>query len=209
MRKFLLNAALAAALLPVASSVTQAAEAPPFGATTVDPRAATAGTYSVDPTHATVLAQVKHLGFSTTYIRFDGLSGSITYDPKSPATSTANITIDAKGLESGFALRNEHLRGEAWFNVAAHPNILFKSSKLIVTGKRTARLSGELTMLGVTKPVSLNVTFNGYGMGMDKAPRVGLTASTTIRRSDFGMKTFMGPVSDEVRIEIEAEFSKK
>jgi polyisoprenoid-binding protein YceI len=193
-------------LLSAAALVLLAA---PLGAASesADPTRVPAGRYTVDPTHATVLAKVSHLGFSDTTVRLDSVSGSVTYDPARPEAASAEIAIALGTLNSGLALRDEHLRGPNWFDVAGHPNATFVSRSMQRTTGNNGTMTGDLTFRGVTRPVTLAVKFNGFGTGMDRKPRIGLSATGTVKRSDFGMTSFMGPVADEVRLEIEAEFA--
>ncbi|MDE2596637.1 MAG: YceI family protein [Sphingomonadales bacterium] len=193
---------IAGTMLLVAAPLLAASE-------TKDPAAVAAGTYTVDGSHATVLAKVVHLGFSTTTVRFDQVSGTLTYDPAKAEAAAASITVATGSLNSGFAARDEHLKGPGFFNAAAFPNATFASTRLVKTGADTADLPGQLTLLGVTKPLTLHVKFNGFGKGMDGKTRVGFSATGAIKRSDFGMKTFLGPVADDVALEIDAEFAGK
>lgn len=196
------------ALLLIAPVAVLAA---PLGAVkeTADPAAVPAGTYTVDNTHATVLGKTMHLGFSVNTVRFDTINGSVTYDPAKPEASTADITIDTTTLNSGFTPRDNHLKGAQFFNVAAFPNATFKADKLVKTGADTADLPGQLTLLGVTRPVTLKVKFNGFGKGMDGQPRIGFAATGAIKRSDFGMKAFVPAVGDDIALEVDLELARK
>lgn len=200
-----------ATALLIAPAIAIAALAAPLGAAkeTADPAAVQAGTYAVDNTHATVLAKVSHLGFSTNTVRFDTINGTVTYDPAKPEASKTDITIDTTTLNSGFGKRDEHLKGAQFFNVAAFPSATFKADKLVKTGADTADLPGQLTLLGVTKPVTLKVKFNGFGKGMDGAPRIGFAATGAIKRSDFGMKAFIPAVGDDVALAVDLELARK
>ncbi len=199
------------ASLLIAPVLALAALTAPLGAAkeTADPAAVLAGTYAVDNTHATVLAKVDHLGFSVNTVRFDTINGAVTYDPAKPEASKADITIDTTTLNSGFGKRDDHLKSAQFFNVAAFPSATFKADKLFKTGADTADLAGQLTLLGVTKPVTLKVKFTGFGKGMDGAPRIGFAAKAAIKRSDFGMKAFVPAVGDDVALEIDLELARK
>lgn len=192
-----------------ALAITAATAAMAAGVESVDPAAVPVGTYELDPSHVGVAATVNHLGFSNSVVRFDKVSGTISYDPATPEASTADITIDAASLSSGWAARDGHLKSPEFFNVAAQPTITFKSTSLKTTGASIAQLSGNLTLLGVTQPVTLDVTFKGVGKAFDPATRIGFSASGKIKRSDFGMMTFLPLVGDEATIAINAEFTKK
>ena len=192
-----------------ALAITAATAAIAAGVESTDPAAVPSGTYELDPSHVGVAATVSHLGFSNAVVRFEDVSGSVSYDPANPEASSADITIGAASLNSGWAARDGHLRSPEFFNVAAHPTITFKSASLKPTGASTAALSGDLTLLGVTRPVTLDVTFKGLGKAFDPATRIGFAASGKIKRSDFGMMTFLPLVGDEAAITIDAEFTKK
>lgn len=185
------------------------ANAAAAGVESGDPKAVPAGQYALDPSHVGVAASVNHLGFSDTVVRFEKVSGTITYDPSKPASSSAEITIDAGSLNSSWLIRDNDLKGAKFFNAAQFPTIAFRSTALKPTGATTAELPGEVTLLGVTRPITLSVTFKGVGKGFDPSTRIGFAASTKIKRSDFGMKAFLPMVGDDVTITINAEFTKK
>lgn len=199
------------ATLLIAPALVLAALAAPIGAApeSVDPAVVPAGTYAVDNTHAAVLAQISHMGFSTNTVRFDSINGTVRYDPARPEASSADITIDTAPLYSGNVARDEHLRGAMFFNTAAFPKATFKADKLVRTGGASADLPGQLTLLGVTRPVTLKVRFNGVGKGMDGQPRIGFAATAAIKRSDFGMKAFIPAVGDDVALQIDLELARK
>jgi polyisoprenoid-binding protein YceI len=192
--------------VPMACIATVAVAA---GVTSTDPKMVEQGTYTLDSSHVGVAASVSHLGFSNTVVRFDKVLGSLTYDPANPQNAKADITIDAASLNSGWAARDGHLKGKDFFNVEAFPSVQFKSAALTPTSNTTADLTGDLTLLGVTKPVTLKVEFKGVGKGFDPAPRIGFAGITTIKRSDFGMKASLPMVGDDATITIDAEFVKK
>ncbi|MCR5881018.1 YceI family protein [Phenylobacterium sp. J367] len=203
----------------------QAAAAPAAGApktlaeiNAVQPITAPAGRYALDPTHSTVTFQVSHLGFSNYTAGFDQLGGALQFDPANPAAMSVEATIDVASLDlpappAGF---KTELLGAQWFDVGKHPQITFRSTKVEPTGPRAARVTGDLTLHGVTRPVTLEATFNGgYPPGgMDPGgARVGFSAKGAFKRSDFGMGygvpapgTSMG-VGDEVAVAIETEWS--
>ena len=174
-----------------------------------DPAAVPAGSYSVDLAHTSVVASIAHMGFTHTNVNFRKLDGYFTYDPVHPEDSSLQVAIDVNSLDSGWAPRDTDLRSAQFFNVTAFPAITFHSEKLTKTSAATARIDGELTLLGVTKPLSLAVTFNGVGKGMDGITRAGFSAHASLKRSDFGMTTLLPVVGDDVAIDIEAEFAKK
>jgi len=174
-----------------------------------------AGAYTLDKAHTSVTFRVSHLGFSRYTARFSSIDGKLKFDPTHPAAMAVEATIDPKSLElntppAGF---HDTLMGKTWFNTQAFPTITFKSTKVALTGKNTANLTGNLTLHGVTRPVTLDVTYNGGWPpnAMDGA-RVGFSAHGVIQRSAFGMGmgvpakgSNMG-VSDDVDVAIETEF---
>jgi polyisoprenoid-binding protein YceI len=174
-----------------------------------DPSVVPAGTYLLDPSHTSTAARVVHFGFSKTTVMFDKVEGSFSYDPAKPEASKLNVTIDTASLSSGFALRDTHLKGDKWFNVAAHPTISFASSQLTRTGPATADLAGNLTIMGISKPVLLKVKFNGVGESMTKKTTVGFEATTSLKRSDFGMTAFAPAIGDTVDILIDVEATRQ
>jgi polyisoprenoid-binding protein YceI len=170
--------------------------------------AAAADSYTIDASHTYPGFEINHLGFSTMRGTFDATSGSVTLDPAAKGGSI-EITIDTGSIDTGHAKRDEHLKGEEFFNVAQFPSMTYKAAKLRFNGDKLAGADGELTLLGVTKPVSLTVTsFNCGVHPMNKKQVCGANATATIKRSEFGMKTYVPAVGDEVKISIEVEAVK-
>lgn len=164
-----------------------------------------ADTYTVDPGHTYPSFEINHLGFSTMRGTFDATRGTIFLDPAGRSGSI-EITIDAASLDTGHAKRDEHLRNEEFFNVARFPTLTYKASHLRFNGEKLVGAEGELTLLGVAKPVSLQVTsFNCGAHPMTKKQVCGANATATIQRSQFGMTAYVPAVGDEVKISIEVE----
>ena len=175
------------------------------------------GTYTLDPAHANLTFKVNHLGFSNYTARFSHFDAKLILNPKQPGRASLTATIDPRSLDlntppAGFL---DQLMGEQWFDAAKYPEMTFKSSKVSLTNIDAAEVTGDFTMHGVTKPVTLSVKFNGGwpGMQMDPHARIGFSAEGKLKRSDFGMGfgipapgTNLG-VGDEVSFAIEAEFS--
>jgi len=175
-----------------------------------------AGVYTIDKAHTSVTFKVSHLGFSHYTARFSRIDGQLTFDPAKPAAMTVEATIDPLSLElnappAGF---HDQLMGKGWFEAAQFPKITFKSTKVEVTGPKTAKVTGNFTLHGVTKPVVLDVTYNGgWKANAYDGDRVGFSARTVLKRSAFGVSqgipapgTNMG-VSDDVDVAIETEFA--
>ena len=197
---------LSAALL-VASSLFSFADAPSY---TRDPSAVPAGAYSVEPHHTRVLFSVSHMGFSTWYGDFTGASGALTLDPKDVARSAIEIHVPVASVSTTNAKLDGELKGDKWLDAGQYPDMTFKSEKVLETGKGTADVVGQLTLHGVTRPVTLHATFNGAGVNpMDKRYTVGFDAKGRIKRSDFGIKTYVPLIGDEVDLILSAAFEKQ
>lgn len=168
-----------------------------------------AGEYTLDPTHSSLTARVSHIGFSNFTLRFDGLSGSLVYDPAHPEMASVKVTVDPKSVDTQVPALTAELQGQKWLNAAQYPAITFLSKAVRPEAGGHGKVDGELSLLGVTKPVTLDVDFNGSGKGLMGETRAGFSASTVIKRSDFGLKTYEPVIGDEVRFVIEAEFTKK
>jgi polyisoprenoid-binding protein YceI len=167
-----------------------------------------ADSYSIDPNHTFPSFEINHLGFSNLRGVFNSSSGKIVLDPAGKGGSM-EISVDTASVTTGQAKRDEHLRSDEFFNVAKFPNMTFKSNKLKYNGDKLVGADGDLTLLGVTKPVSLTVTYFNCGVNpISKKPTCGGNATGTIKRSDFGMKAFAPGISDEVKLFISAEASK-
>lgn len=179
------------------------------GVETLDAAKVPSGRYEIDPSHALVAARVNHLGFSATTVRFPKVSGALTYDPAHPEAASVDVAIETGSLSSDWEARDTDLKSPAFFNVAAFPTARFTATSLVPVDAAHAKVKGNLTMLGVTRPVELDVTLIGAGKGMMGDGRIGLEARGRINRSDFGMKTFLPAVSDAVDIAIDAEFTRK
>lgn len=178
---------------------------------TRDPAQVPAGDYVLDARHASLTAKVAHLGgFSNYAMRFDKLEGGFTWDPANPAAAKATIRIDPASIHTGLPNFDKELAGPRWFNAAAHPAITFVSTGLDAGADGRGKITGDLTFLGVTKPVTLDATFNGVGPGMmGTGVRLGFSGTGKIKRSDFGLTTSANAAGDEVMLDFEVEFTKK
>ena len=165
-----------------------------------------AETYKLDPGHSTVIWDAVHFGFSKPHGLFPMVNGTLTLDEKTPVNSKVEATISTAAIVTGNAKFDEHLKSADFFNVAKFPEAKFVSDKVEVTGKDTAKVTGNLTLLGVTKPVTLDVKLNKKDVNpFTKQPTVGFSATTTIKRSEFGINYAIPGVSDDVTIQIESE----
>ncbi len=167
---------------------------------------AAADAYEIDKSHTRILFFVNHLGFSETIGDFTQYNGSFTFDEKKPETSTIDIVLKPEGIRTPSPELDKHLQNEQFFNSKNFPEIRFISKSITVTGKNTGDVTGDLTLLGVTKPVVLKVTFNkGDYHPYTKMFVAGFSGSAVIKRSEFGMTNLVPAVSDEVRLEVQLE----
>ncbi len=177
-----------------------------------------AGDYKTDPAHTSLTFMVSHMSYSHYTARFGNIDARLKLDPAHPETAALNVTIDPQSLELNSPPKGFHdeLMGKMFFDAASFPKITYASTKIDMTGANTANVTGNLTLHGVTQPVTLAVTFNGGypGMaGLDPNARIGFSAKGTLKRSLFGMGygvpapgTTMG-VGDEVDFTIETEMT--
>lgn len=163
-------------------------------------------TYTIDPNHTDVVASWSHFGFSNPVAHFGDVDGAITYDAARPANSKVEVTLPLSGLESHVADFNDHLRSADFFDAARYPTITFKSTRVTPAGKNRLKVAGNLTVRGITKPAVLDVTVNKVGeQPMAKRAAAGFDATTTLKRSDFGLDKYAPNVSDAVTIRITTE----
>lgn len=169
------------------------------------PSAFAAETFTLDPNHTYVLWRIKHLGFSTQAGKWYA-SGTLVLDKDKPENSKVNAVINVADMGTGLPELDKHLKGKLFFDTEQFPKATFVSDKVDVTSKTTANVHGMLTIHGISKPVTLAVVFNQSGVNpISDNETVGFGATTEIKRSDFGMKTLVPALGDEVKIEIGAE----
>jgi polyisoprenoid-binding protein YceI len=163
-------------------------------------------TYKIDPNQTDVVASWSHFGFSNPIAHFGKVDGSITYDPANVGASKVEVTIPLSGLNSHVEAFDEHLRSADFFDAAKFPDITFKSTSVKAAGKGKLKVSGDLTIKGITKPVVLDVTINKIGMQpLAKRDAAGFSATATIKRTDFDVGKYAPNVSDEVTLSITTE----
>ena len=174
-----------------------------------DPAAVEAGAYKLETSHARVIFATSHMGFSTWYGDFTGATGTLTLDPKDPAASKLDVSIPVAGVTTTNAKLDDELKSADWFDAATYPTITFKSTKVTVTAPGEAKVEGDLTFHGVTKPVTLDATFKASGQNpMTKAYTVGFEVKGALKRSDFGVTTYVPLIGDDVTLTISAPFEK-
>jgi len=165
------------------------------------------GTYQLDPTHTNVLVQWNHMGFSNPVAHFGISQGTLVYNAEDVSQSSVEVTLPLSALNSFSGDFDKHLNGADFFNSAQFPEITFKSTQVAAGGQEnTLTVTGDLTVKGTTQPVTLNVTINGAGPHpMAKVPTVGFDATTSFKRSDFGLGAYAPAVSDELKLSITTE----
>ncbi len=163
-------------------------------------------TYKLDPNHTNVLASWSHFGFSNPFANFGQVDGTLVYDAEDVSKSSVEVKLPLAGLNSFTADFDEHLRSADFFDAAKYPEITFKSTKVESAGKGKLKVTGDLTVKGVTKPAVLDVTLNKAGVQpLAKREAVGFDATTTLKRSEFGVDKYVPNVSDEVKLQITTE----
>lgn len=171
--------------------------------------AAAADTYVIDTTHSFPSFEISHFGFSTFRGRFDKISGTITLD-LAKKTGVADVTIDPASVSTGVDKLNEHLKSAEFLDVAKYPAITFKSKDFKFDGDKLTAVSGDLTIRGVTRPVTLAVkNFKCAEHPMKKVPACGADATATIKRSEFGVSTYSPNVGEEVTLDLQVEAQVK
>ena len=201
---------LATILLMALAFAAPALAADDLAPKSADPADAPAGDYVLDKEHASLTARVSHMGFSHYTLRFDSIDAKYNYDPANPFASQITVTVQANSLDVGDA-KISHQFANEFLNASRYPEITFVSAGIERTDPNHGVVAGNLTLNGVTRPISLDVTFNGCGLGPFGfgGYRMGFSATTDIKRSDFGMGKYVPIVSDETKIVISASLEKQ
>lgn len=166
-------------------------------------------TFTLDNSHTFPRFEYSHFGYSTQLSRFDKTTGTVVFD-KAAKTGSVDVTIDMKSVSTGSALFNEHIQGEDFLDTSKYPTATFKSTKVHFNGDKPSKVEGNLTIKGVTKPVTLNVTsFQLMDHPMVKKPAIGANATTTIKRSEFNAGKYAPYVGDDVTLTIAMEAIKQ
>ena len=205
MRTKILAAALCALALPACSTIGRLAPEPEAAATAIRE-----GEYRLDPDHAALLFKVKHFGLSTVVGRFNDFDASLSFDEEDPSAATLEAVIEVGSLDVASEEFAEVLLSGNWLNAETHPQASFRSTAIEVTGETTGRLTGDLTLNGVTAPVTLDVVFNGGVRNiLTQRYTLGFEATGAFDRADFGIDRFGGMVGDEVVLELHVEFQRQ
>jgi polyisoprenoid-binding protein YceI len=175
-------------MLAILSSLAQAAE-----------------TYKLDPMHTSIVFRVKHLGVAYVYGRFNGPSGTFVFDETSPSKSVIEMQAETKNVDTAVEKRDTHLKSPDFFNAGEYPTVSFKSKSVKKLNEAVYEVSGDLTLLGKTRPITVEVNATGDGKDPWGNFRRGFETSFSVNRSDFGMTFMMGGVSDEVNLIVSVE----
>jgi len=206
------------------ASPAAAPEAAPAQASAADVNYGKAATYKIDPTHASLIWRVKHMGLSNYTARFTGFDATLQFNPDDASATSLTATIDPTSVETDYpgdfkaghpdspydTFDAEIAQSSDYFNAGAFPQITFNSTDVTKAGPDTGTVTGDLTFLGVTKPVTLDVKYNGVAQfpWAPEEDHIGFSATGTLTRSDFGLTAGVPYVGDEVEIIIEAEFGE-
>lgn len=162
--------------------------------------------YEFDKSHANLVFSYDHLGYSTTDGRFGEWTGELVIDQETPENSSITMTVEIDSMDTFWAERDKHLKSADFFDVDTHPRATFVTTDVEKTGESTLSVTGDLTIKGVTKPATFEVTVNALGEHpMAKKQAIGFDATTVVKRSDYGMDMFVPYVGDEVTISFSAE----
>lgn len=165
--------------------------------------------YALDSSHSQVVFNYNHLGFSTTYGMFSGFEGEIMFDEADPAASSVQVSMPVLSMFTGWEERDGHFMSGDFFGASEGDMVTFTSTGIEVTGDETARITGDLSMNGITKSVVLDAKLNKADVNpMANVPWLGFDATTTLLRSDFGLGAFAPAISDEVEVMISIEAQK-
>ncbi|MFO1186046.1 MAG: YceI family protein [Alphaproteobacteria bacterium] len=167
------------------------------------------GPFHFDRGHTYINFTIDHFGFSVAHGAFTAFEPVIAFDPAKPEETKIEVTIDAASIDTAWPARDEELRGEHFFNVAKFPTITYRSTMVERTGETTAKLTGNITLLGVTKPLVFDVKLNKRGPHAFRPSIevVGFAATGVLKRSEFGMTALLPGLADDVQLTIGAEIN--
>jgi polyisoprenoid-binding protein YceI len=203
--------ALALAISPAAVLAVQAQGGQPAGLPPgvymgeVDYKQATAGTYTLDPDHASVIARVSHIGYSYSIFRFERLSGTLGWDPANTAGSSLSAKVETASITSNVKGFGEQLAGDEFLKSRSFPQATFVSTAFRQMSSRRGKVDGQLTLMGKTRPVTFDVELVGAGRGFAGQPRIGINGRTSINPVDFGLPPLFG---DAIEIVVDTEFQR-
>jgi len=167
-----------------------------------------ADTFKLDPVHSSVIFSIRHLGITNFYGRFNDVSGTVVFDKADPSKSSVEVTVPVESVDTNNEKRDQHLKSPDFFNAKQFPMIIFKSKTVEASGD-SYKVTGELTLHGVTKPLTLEIKKGAEAKGMEGEIRGGGETRLTIKRSDFGMNFMQGPLGDDVTVYLSMEGVKQ
>ena len=166
-------------------------------------------TYTLDPSHSQIVFSYNHLGYSTGYGMFSGFEGKIEFDAENPAASSVTVSFPVRSMLTGWEARFQHFMSPDFFDAAEDEMVSFTSTGIEITGEKTAKITGDLTLNGVTQPVVLDAVLNSQGAyplpPFEGKPALGFAATTTLSRTAFNLGNFVPFISDEVQVQISTE----
>jgi polyisoprenoid-binding protein YceI len=165
--------------------------------------------YQIDPVHSTIEFKIRHLGISWVTGSFSTFTGTVMFDEQKPEASSISVTVQAASVDTRNEKRDTHLKSPDYFNIEKFPELSFKSTKVEKLSGNTYKISGDFTLIGVSKPVTFELTGTELVDGMQGEKRRGAETTFSIKRSDYGMKTMLGPVGDDVLITLAFSGIKK
>jgi polyisoprenoid-binding protein YceI len=169
-----------------------------------------ADTYQLEKTHADLYFSINHAGFTEKHGSFRDLDATLRYDAAHPETSQVTVTVKTGSVDTGFDERDNDVRSDKFLDVAKYPDMRFVSAKVTPGSKDTLRIEGNLTLRGVTRPLTLNATLNKSAPNpFDHKPTLGFSATGSLKRSDYGISTYVPMIGDAIGITIDAEFNRK
>ncbi len=205
-RRFAFASSLA---LIVAAGAGVALTTPSALSTPAPAQAKAADAFAVDAVHSSVVFRVKHMNVAYFYGRFNNPAGSFNLDFSKPEASSLEVSVKAEDVDSGNAGRDKHLKSEDFFSAKEYPTISFKGKTFKKTGENTMDVTGDLSLHGQTKPVTVMVEATGTGKGRGGEALAGIEAKFSVKQSDFGMTKMVGPIGDDVWMMIGLEGAKK
>jgi polyisoprenoid-binding protein YceI len=171
-------------------------------------QAMAAETFQLEKTHVDLLFSINHAGFTEKHGSFRELDATLQYDAQKPEDSHVTVTVRTDSIDTGFPARDADLKSAKFLDVAKYPEMRFVSTKVTRNADQTLRIDGDLTLHGVTKPITLQAKLNKAAPNpFDKRPTVGFSANGSLKRSDFGVATYLPVIGDVVTITIDAEFN--
>jgi len=201
---------LAVLLLGAAASYAQMSPGPaPRAAVSQLPAAASRGSYTLDSHHASIIARIGHAGgLSYSTVRFGNGTGALDWNGADPAASKLSVTVDMTSLATPVPDFASLLIGDRFLKTGQFHDATFASTRIERTGPTTGRITGDLTFMGVTKPMTIEANLVGVGKSMRGGEVIGFTGKARFKRSDFGFTAMMGPIGDEAELILDAEFDK-